>query len=57
MKVLADEINALGMKFGLWFEPEAISPISKLYEAHPDWCLHVGNRERSEARRELILDM
>ncbi len=57
MKALVDEINALGMKFGLWFEPEAISPISKLYEAHPDWCLHVGNRERSEARRELILDM
>ncbi len=57
MKELVDEINGMGMKFGLWFEPEMISPVSKLYEAHPDWCLHVGNRERSEARNQLILDM
>ncbi len=57
MGELATEINALGLKFGLWFEPEMISPISKLYEAHPDWCLHVGNRERSEARHQLVLDM
>lgn len=57
MKGLADEINALGMKFGLWFEPEAISPISELYREHPDWCLHVGDRERSEARNQLVLDM
>jgi alpha-galactosidase len=57
MGQLASEINALGLKFGLWFEPEMVSPISKLYEAHPDWCLHVGDRERSEARRQLVLDM
>lgn len=54
---LADEINKLGMKFGIWFEPEMISPVSKLYEAHPDWCLHVGNRERTESRNQLVLDM
>ena len=29
------------MKFGLWFEPEMISPDSDLYRAHPDWCLHI----------------
>ncbi len=57
MKELVDEINGMGLKFGLWFEPEMVSPISKLYEAHPDWCLHVGDRERSEARNQLILDM
>lgn len=54
---LVEKINALGMKFGIWFEPEMISPVSKLYEAHPDWCLHVNGRKRSPARNQLVLDM
>ena len=54
---LAKEINALGLRFGLWFEPEMISPDSDLYLAHPDWCLHVDGRERTEARHQLILDL
>lgn len=54
---LAREINAMGLKFGMWFEPEMISPVSKLYEAHPDWCLHIAGRTRSEARCQLILDL
>ncbi len=54
---LCNKINALGMKFGLWFEPEMISPISKLYEAHPDWCIHVKNRERTLSRNQLTLDL
>ena len=54
---LARKINDLGMKFGLWFEPEMISPDSDLYRAHPDWCLHVDGRARTEARNQLILDM
>ena len=54
---LAKKINDLGMKFGLWFEPEMISPDSDLYRAHPDWCLHVDGRARTEARQQLILDM
>ena len=53
---LAKRINELGLKFGLWFEPEMISPVSKLYEAHPDWCLHVPGRSRSESRNQLTLD-
>ncbi len=53
---LAEEINKTGMKFGIWLEPEAISPDSNLYRAHPDWCLHVPNRRRTEARQELLLD-
>ena len=57
MKKLVDEINGMGMKFGLWFEPEMVCPISKLYEAHPDWCLHIEGRTRSTARRQLILDL
>ncbi len=53
---LSEKIEALGMKFGLWFEPEMISPVSELYEKHPDWCLHVEGRERSKGRNQLILD-
>ena len=41
LKSLASEINGLGLMFGLWFEPEMVSPDSELYRAHPDWCLHV----------------
>ncbi len=54
---IAEKINALGMKFGLWFEPEMVSPDSDLYRAHPDWCLHVDGRPRTECRQQLILDM
>ncbi len=57
LKDLAERINKLGLKFGLWFEPEMVSPDSDLYRAHPDWCLHVPNRSRSEGRSQLILDL
>ena len=53
---LATEINKMGLQFGLWFEPEMVSPISELYKKHPDWCIHIPGRNRSEARRQLILD-
>lgn len=54
---LVKDINEMGMQFGLWFEPEMISPKSKLYEEHPDWCIHIDGRVRSEARKQLILDL
>ena len=53
---LATEINEMGLQFGLWFEPEMVSSISELYKEHPDWCIHIPGRNRSEARRQLILD-
>lgn len=53
---LAKSINEYGMGFGLWFEPEMVSPDSDLYRAHPDWCLHVPDRHRSLGRNQLILD-
>ena len=53
---LVEDINALGMKFGIWFEPEMISPVSKLYEEHPDWCIHIKDRPRSQCRSQLVLD-
>lgn len=53
---LAKRIKAQGVEFGLWFEPEMVSPDSDLYRAHPDWCIHVPQRARSEGRHQLILD-
>lgn len=53
---VAGRINQQGLQFGLWFEPEMISPDSELYRKHPEWCLHVPGRRRSEARWQLVLD-
>lgn len=54
---LAEKINQYGMKFGLWFEPEMVSPDSDLYRKHPDWCIHVPGRIRTECRNQLVLDL
>ncbi|MCR5042214.1 MAG: alpha-galactosidase [Clostridia bacterium] len=54
---LVKRINELGVKFGIWFEPEMISPDSDLYRAHPDWAIHTDGRDRSLGRHELVLDM
>ena len=54
---LSKDIHALGMQFGLWFEPEMVSPDSDLYRAHPDWCLHCAGRTRSTIRNQLVLDL
>ena len=54
---LIDRVHALGMDFGLWVEPEMVSPDSDLYRAHPDWCLHSEGRERPTMRGQLALDM
>ncbi len=56
IKSLAEKVVGLGLKFGLWFEPEMVSPDSDLYRAHPDWCIHVDGRSRTEGRNQLILD-
>lgn len=53
---LVKRVRNLDMQFGLWFEPEMISPDSDLYRHHPDWCLHVEGRRRTEGRQQLILD-
>lgn len=53
---LAEKVNAYGIKFGLWFEPEMVSPDSDLYREHPDWCIHVPDRYRAECRNQLTLD-
>lgn len=54
---LAGEVNKLGMKFGIWMEPEMISPDSDLYRAHPDWAIQVPGRVPGLARNQLVLDL
>ena len=49
-------INALGMEFGLWIEPEMVSEDSQLYRRHPDWALCVQGREHTRGRSQLVLD-
>jgi alpha-galactosidase len=54
---LITHVNALGMRFGLWVEPEMVNPDSKLYRAHPDWVYHFRHRSRTEWRNQLVLNL
>lgn len=54
---LVDQVNRLGMKFGIWVEPEMVSPDSDLYRAHPDYALQIPGRSGTLGRRQLVLDM
>jgi alpha-galactosidase len=56
LKPLIDRVNAFGMAFGLWVEPEMVNPDSDLYRGHPDWVIHFPHRARSERRNQLILN-
>ncbi|MGN0586481.1 MAG: alpha-galactosidase, partial [Oscillospiraceae bacterium] len=56
LKHLVDEVNKLGMKFGIWFEPEMISPDSELYKAHPEWAIQIKGRKLSMSREQYVLD-
>ncbi len=53
---LVKRITDLGIKFGIWFEPECISEDSDLYRAHPDWVLRIPGRDPVLSRYQLILD-
>lgn len=54
---LVREATKKGIKFGIWLEPEMISPKSELYEKHPDWALKLPNRAENYQRNQLILDL
>ncbi len=56
LKHLVDEVNKLGMKFGIWFEPEMISPDSELYRKHPEWAIQIKGREMTMSREQYVLD-
>lgn len=54
---LIEQVNGLGMDFGLWIEPEMVNPDSDLYRAHPDWVIHFPTRTRTTMRDQLILNL
>ena len=56
LKKLTDKVHGMGMKFGIWYEPEMISPNSDLFRAHPDWHIHVPGRPASQGRYQYVLD-
>lgn len=54
---LAAKIEAMGMRFGLWVEPEMVSVNSELYRKHPDWALQIPDHFHSEGRNQRFLDL
>ncbi len=56
MGQLADKIRAMGLKFGLWIEPEMVNEDSDLYRAHPDWALQIPGKRPVRGRNQLVLD-
>lgn len=54
---LAEKINALGLEFGIWVEPEMVNVNSDLYRAHPDWAMAIPGKEHSEGRNQRLLDL
>jgi len=54
---LVTGINGLGMKFGIWIEPEMVNEDSRLYREHPDWALTIPGRKPCRSRNQLVLDM
>lgn len=57
LKGLAEKINALGLEFGVWVEPEMVNVDSDLYRAHPDWAVDIPGMHHSEGRTQRLLDL
>ena len=53
---LAEQVNSLGLRFGLWFEPEMVNPDSELFRTHPEWALHTPGRDTTPTRSQITLD-
>ncbi len=56
IKGLSEKIEALGLKFGLWFELEMVNKDSDLYRSHPDWIIQTPGRHASHGRKQYVLD-
>lgn len=54
---LVNKIREMGLEFGIWFEPEMISPDSGLYRMHPDWAIQIPGREPCQSRAQYVLDL
>ena len=57
IKGLAEKVNEMGMKFGLWFEPEMVNKNSDLYRKHPDWIISTPDRFETPGRHQHTLDL
>ncbi len=57
LKQLVDQVRKEGLLFGIWFEPEMISPDSELYRKHPDWALQLPGRQGTLSREQYVLDL
>ena len=56
LRPVVDEVQRLGMQFGIWVEPEMVNPDSNLYRAHPDWAHHTQRRTPTLGRNQLVLN-
>lgn len=54
---LVNRVREIGLEFGIWFEPEMISPDSDLYRMHPDWAIQIPGREPVQSREQYVLDL
>jgi len=57
LKALSEKVQSMGMKFGLWFEPEMVNEDSDLYRAHPEWAVTTPGRKPCKGRNQLVLDL
>ncbi len=57
LKKLVDEVNGMGLKFGIWIEPEMVNEDSELFRAHPDWRFSLSNRKPGALRNQYVLDL
>ena len=56
LKGFGEKLNAMGMQFGLWIEPEMVNPGTRLWQEHPDWVLHQPGRRPQPGRHQYVLD-
>ncbi len=57
LKPVIDKVHSLGMDFGIWVEPEMVNPDSDLYRQHPEWAMQFPNRQHTEGRNQLMLNL
>lgn len=57
LKALSDHAESLGLKFGIWMEPEMVNTDSKVYQEHPDWVISDGVHDPCFGRHQLVLDL
>lgn len=57
LKHLVEEVNKCGLKFGIWFEPEMISPDSDIFRLHNDWAIQIPGRTPGMSREQYVMDI